>query len=42
MLEDEEKHGNNALAAGGKVFPTKVKALMTAMSRVMTTTTYRV
>jgi ubiquinone biosynthesis monooxygenase Coq7 len=36
MLEDEERHGENALAAGGTDFPPPVKNAMTALSRVMT------
>lgn len=42
MLEDEERHGSNALAAGGKEFPRPVKDAMTAVSRVMTESSYRV
>jgi ubiquinone biosynthesis monooxygenase Coq7 len=42
MLEDEERHGRNALAAGGTEFPEPVKNAMTAMSRLMTETSYRV
>ena len=42
MLEDEERHGENALAAGGTAFPPPVKTAMTALSRVMTQSTYHV
>jgi len=41
MLEDEERHGNNALQAGGKEFPRPVKDAMTLVSKVMTRSTYR-
>ena len=41
MLEDEERHGENALAAGGTVFPDRVKRAMTGISRLMTETSYR-
>lgn len=40
MLEDEERHGENALAAGGRVFPRPVKEAMSAMSQVMTRSSY--
>ncbi len=42
MIEDEERHGAQALEAGGVEFPAPVKSLMTLMSKVMTSTTYRV
>lgn len=42
MLEDEERHGENALAAGGSDFPVPVKNVMTALSRVMTQSSYYV
>ena len=42
MLEDEERHGENALAAGGHNFPTPVKNAMTALSQVMTKSSYYV
>ena len=42
MHQDEARHGAEAMAAGGVEFPAPVKALMTAVSRVMTETTYRV
>jgi ubiquinone biosynthesis monooxygenase Coq7 len=41
MLEDERKHGDLALAAGGENFPEPVKRLMTAVSKVMTSSSYR-
>lgn len=40
MLEDEERHGENALAAGGQNFPQPVKTAMTALSQVMTRSSY--
>ncbi|GAB3381720.1 2-polyprenyl-3-methyl-6-methoxy-1,4-benzoquinone monooxygenase [Spongiibacter taiwanensis] len=42
MLEDEADHAGKALAAGGQVFPRPVKRVMTLMSKVMTSTTYRI
>jgi len=42
MLEDEERHGENALAAGGRDFPAPVKDAMSAVSKVMTRTAYYV
>jgi 3-demethoxyubiquinol 3-hydroxylase len=42
MLIDEKDHGNKAMAAGGKEFSGPVKTVMTAMSKVMTTSTYRI
>jgi ubiquinone biosynthesis monooxygenase Coq7 len=42
MLEDEERHGENALAAGGQNFPPPVKNTMTALSQVMTRSSYYV
>jgi len=42
MLEDEQRHGENALAAGGQEFPTRVKNAMTTVSRLMTSTSYRI
>lgn len=41
MLEDERKHGHQALAAGGTDFPGIVKAGMTLVSKVMTKIAYR-
>lgn len=40
MLEDEARHGTRALEVGGQPFTGGMKAVMTAMSRVMTRTTY--
>ena len=42
MLEDEERHGENALRAGGRDFPRPVKDAMSAMSKLMTRSSYRV
>ncbi len=42
MLEDEAKHGTQALEAGGQKFSAPVTRLMTAISKIMTKTTYRV
>jgi ubiquinone biosynthesis monooxygenase Coq7 len=42
MLADEERHGENALAAGGQNFPRPVKNAMTALSQVMTRSSYYV
>jgi ubiquinone biosynthesis monooxygenase Coq7 len=42
MLEDEQRHGDNALAAGGTEFPKPIKDAMTTVSKVMTETSYRV
>lgn len=40
MLEDEERHGNNALEAGGVDFPIPVKDAMTTVSKLMTKSSY--
>ena len=40
MLEDEQKHGENALEAGGADLPRPVKDAMTAVSQVMTRSSY--
>lgn len=40
MLEDEERHGHNALQAGGTDFPQPVKDAMTLVSKVMTKSSY--
>lgn len=40
MLEDEERHGQNALAAGGHDFPKPVKNVMSSVSKVMTQSSY--
>lgn len=42
MLEDEARHADMALDAGGYRFPAPVKGLMTFVSKVMTTTSYRI
>ena len=42
MRADEARHGVNALRAGGRTFPEGVKQAMTAVSRIMTETTYRI
>ena len=42
MLEDEQRHGENALAAGGADFPKPVKDAMSTVSQVMTRTSYRI
>lgn len=41
MLEDEAKHADAALDAGGLKFPAPVKGLMTLISKAMTETSYR-
>lgn len=41
MLEDEERHGANALEAGGLEFPRPIKDAMSAVSQLMTQTSYR-
>ncbi len=40
MLEDEERHGQNALEAGGTDFPRPLKEAMSAVSRAMTRSSY--
>jgi ubiquinone biosynthesis monooxygenase Coq7 len=42
MLEDEQRHGDNALAAGGTDFPRPVKDAMTVVSKVMTGSSYKI
>jgi len=42
MLEDEQRHGANALDAGGEEFPRAVKDAMTGLSKLMTGTSYRI
>lgn len=42
MHEDELKHATLALDAGGIEFPALIKRIMTGMSKVMTSSTYRV
>ena len=40
MLEDEQHHADEALAAGGAEFPKPVKKAMTLVSKAMTKTSY--
>lgn len=40
MLDDEERHGENALKAGGTEFPKPVKDAMTQVSKLMTESSY--
>ena len=40
MLEDEARHADMALSAGGYNFPTPVKGIMTIASKAMTQTSY--
>lgn len=42
MLEDEARHATTALDAGGHRFPMPVKLVMTGISKVMTSSVYRV
>ena len=42
MHLDEARHGEEAMAAGGVEFPEPVKQAMSAVSKVMTQTTYRI
>ncbi len=42
MLVDEASHSHAALQAGGFRFPTPVKKLMSAVSKAMTETSYRI
>ena len=42
MLEDEQRHGDNALAAGGTDFPRPVKDSMSAIATLMTRASYHV
>lgn len=42
MRDDEVRHANNALDAGGVVFPPPVKGLMRAAAKVMTTIAHRI
>ena len=42
MLDDEQRHGDEALEKGGTEFPQPVQAAMTLLSKVMTQTTYRI
>lgn len=42
MRIDEEEHGHAALDAGGARFPAPMKGMMTLVSKVMTSITYRI
>lgn len=42
MLVDEKRHGDVALEAGGTEFPEPVKRAMTAVSKLMTGSSYRI
>jgi 3-demethoxyubiquinol 3-hydroxylase len=42
MLQDEARHADTALNAGGYNFPAPVKGLMTLVSKVMTNTSYKI
>lgn len=42
MIIDEQRHGEEALARGGKPFAKPIKSAMTLLSKVMTTSTYRI
>lgn len=42
MIEDEQRHGDSALASGGAPFPEPVQKAMTVLSKVMTETSYRI
>lgn len=42
MLDDEARHADMALSAGGYRFPAPIKGLMTVVSKVMTTSSYRI
>lgn len=42
MRADESRHGAEALAQGGSVFPQPVKNAMRIVSKAMTSTTYRI
>jgi len=42
MLEDEQRHGDKALQAGGTDLPRPVKDVMTAVSKLMTGSSYRI
>jgi ubiquinone biosynthesis monooxygenase Coq7 len=42
MLEDEQRHGENALEAGGTDFPQPVKNAMSGVSKLMTRASYRI
>ena len=40
MVEDEQRHGDTAMAAGGAELPASVKNVMTAVANVMTKSSY--
>jgi ubiquinone biosynthesis monooxygenase Coq7 len=40
MSVDEERHGHNALSAGGAALPAFARAMMKATARIMTRTAY--
>jgi ubiquinone biosynthesis monooxygenase Coq7 len=42
MLEDEQRHGDQALQAGGTDFPRQVKDVMSTVAKVMTEVSYRI
>ncbi len=42
MLEDEARHAQNALSAGGLQFPVPIKKLMSLVAKAMTSTSYRI
>jgi len=42
MLEDEQRHGDKALEAGGTDFPRPLKDAMSSVSKLMTRTSYRI
>jgi ubiquinone biosynthesis monooxygenase Coq7 len=42
MLDDEARHAQSALDAGGHRFPLPVKKLMTMVSSAMTSSSYRI
>jgi ubiquinone biosynthesis monooxygenase Coq7 len=42
MLEDEQRHGEKALDAGGTEFPRPLKDAMSAVATLMTRTSYRI
>lgn len=42
MLSDEQEHGDKARSYGGVAFNSPAKKLMSAMSKVMTASTYRI
>jgi ubiquinone biosynthesis monooxygenase Coq7 len=42
MLEDEQRHGDHALQAGGAQFPRPVKDAMSLVAQLMTRSSYRI